>query len=1080
MLNANATLSNQILRDDVDLDPNGGGGGGENGKRRRRRRKDRSGSDPDGPDRDGGSDEGDRSRKRSKTSEGRSTEFASRSKSSKRSLRQVSHGGADGDDDDDDDDDLGLVKHPNDEPVAQLLNDDEEEEQEGGEQGALNDEEARRAADQEEKRAFEERLRDRDEAKTKQLAGDAPPSAEDVKRQAAIDALERRLGRKAGGSGGEGGGSRAADYEALMSEYRTASKYRYVADREKKKIQELAEEIADEEELFRGVKLTAVEQRELEAKKKVLELARARMKLDEEKPDAYVLPGTAPGKEDPTVGTSEQTAWEESLLAKNSGGGGGGGGQDGEEKYDLLMDEAVEFVRAGTIDEVDEMAAALEKEARRAKRARKKARRAAGLESEDEEEEAAAAAMVEQAIAEIRAANDKPNVSGQVPDSDGPDAKSLEEVRKSLPVYPFRQALLDAVEEHQVVIIVGETGSGKTTQIPQYLAESGWTKKGKIGCTQPRRVAAMSVAKRVADEMGVKLGDEVGYSIRFEDCTSSKTVVKYMTDGMLLREFLTEPDLGGYSVMMIDEAHERTLHTDILFGLVKDIARARPDMRLLISSATLDAYKFSDYFDKAPIFKIPGRRYPVETYYTVAPEADYLQAAVLTVLQIHTTQPLGDILVFLTGQEEIESAAEDLEERLRNMVQGDIPEMVIAPIYANLPSELQSLIFDPTPPGARKVVLATNIAETSLTIDGIVYVIDPGLSKINSYNPRTGMESLLVSPISQAAARQRAGRAGRTGPGKCFRLMTSHTFENELDPNTMPEIQRTNLGNVVLILKSLGVDDLIHFDFMDAPPPETLAASLEQLYALGALNGVGELTKIGRRMAELPVDPQLARMILASERFGCVDEILTISAMLSVNSGVFYRPKDKAKMADMARQAFWSNGGDHLSLLAVYNSWAESGFTKQWCGENFVQYRTMQRARDVRDQLEGLMERVEVRACSSDDDVAIRKAITAGYFYNTARMARGGSYKTLKRGQAVYIHPSSSLVEEHPRAVVYFELVLTSKEYMRNIIEIKLEWLAELAPHYYRKSDLDDELGGKGKKGMPRGKGAAGGGKAVQ
>jgi pre-mRNA-splicing factor ATP-dependent RNA helicase DHX16 len=496
------------------------------------------------------------------------------------------------------------------------------------------------------------------------------------------------------------------------------------------------------------------------------------------------------------------------------------------------------------------------------------------------------------------------------------DKSDLNAVRKSLPIYQCRDDLIAAIDANQILIVVAETGSGKTTQIPQYLHEVGYTKVGKVACTQPRRVAAMSVAARVAQEMNVRLGGEVGYSIRFEDCTSKKTVVKYMTDGMLLREFLNSPDLAAYSCIMIDEAHERTLHTDILFGLVKDIARHREDIKLVISSATLDAAAFSKYFNNAPIYGVKGRTHPVTTFYTQAPEADYLEAAIVSVLQIHISQPTpGDILVFCTGQEEIETACEELKKRTRGLGT-KIGELIVLPIYSTLPSEEQAKIFEPTPPNARKVILGTNIAETSLTIDGIIFVIDTGFCKQKSYNPRTGMEALVVTPISRAAAMQRSGRAGRTGPGKAFRLYTHHAFEHQLHPNTVPEVQRTNLSNVVLQLKSLGINDLLHFDFMDPPPAETLIRALEQLYALGGLNDKGELTRLGRKMAEFPTDPQLSKMLIASERYACTEECLTICAMLDVGNSVFMRPKDKKVHADAARKNFARSGmGDHIQLL---------------------------------------------------------------------------------------------------------------------------------------------------------------------
>ncbi|KAG5543088.1 hypothetical protein RHGRI_015988 [Rhododendron griersonianum] len=610
--------------------------------------------------------------------------------------------------------------------------------------------------------------------------------------------------------------------------------------------------------------------------------------------------------------------------------------------------------------------------------------------------------------------------------------EKLQEGRKTLPVYAYRDELLQAVEDHQVLVIVGETGSGKTTQIPQYLHEAGYTKRGKIGCTQPRRVAAMSVAARVSQEMGVKLGHEVGYSIRFEDCTSEKTLVKYMTDGMLLREFLVEPDLAGYSVVMVDEAHERTLSTDILFGLVKDIARFRPDLKLLISSATLDAAKFSDYFDSAPIFKIPGRPFEVEVHYTKAPEADYLDAAIVTALQIHVTQQPGDsdILIFFTGQEEIETGQEGLELRFRSSS------------YA----------------------LSTQTFQQSYRQK---YSNPLPKEHMKSYNPRTGMESLLVTPISKASATQRAGRSGRTGPGKCFRLYTAYNHDNDMDDNTVPEIQRTNLANVVLTLKSLGIHDLVHFDFMDPPPAQALLKALELLFALGALNKLGELTKVGRRMAEFPLDPMLSKMIVASEKYQCSEENISIAAMLSAGSSIFYRPKDKQVHADIARTNFHTgNVGDHIALLKIYSSWKETNYSTQWCYENYIQVRSMKRARDIRDQLEGLLERVEIKLMSNSNDLEpIKKAITAGFFPHSARMQKNGSYRKVKTPQTVYIHPSSGLAQVLPRWVIYHELVPTTKEYMRQVTELKPEWLVEIAPHYYQMKDVED----LGSMKMPRG-----------
>ena len=835
----------------------------------------------------------------------------------------------------------------------------------------------------------------------------------------------------------------AMDKEKIVPELRKHSRYRYLNERKSKKIDELRDDIQDDEFLFEEEELTRKEKEERRYKKSVLKLAEQYDRAGEvEKVQRYHMPVDRKGKETDRyvevdekemVPNYEQRKWEEEHLHSAQLKFGA---KDAKERYaaketkqyDLLLDDEIEFIQALKLP---------------GSKKKKKGKDDSGSEEEEEIE-----------LSEHQKKK-----------------MSIKETKESLPVYPFRESLLEAIKEHQILIIEGETGSGKTTQIPQYLYEAGYTENGdkKIGCTQPRRVAAMSVSARVAEEMGVKLGNEVGYSIRFEDCTSERTVLKYMTDGMLLREFLSEPDLSSYNVMIIDEAHERTLHTDILFGLIKDIARFRTDLKLLISSATLDAEKFSAFFDDAPIFRIPGRRFPVDIFYTKAPEADYIDACVVTVLQIHVTQPLGDILVFLTGQEEIETCQELLTERTRALG-SKIRELVIVPIYANLPSDMQAKVFEKTPPGARKVVLATNIAETSLTIDNILYVIDPGFNKQNSYNARTGMESLVVTPVSKASANQRAGRSGRVAAGKCFRLYTAWAYQHELEDNTVPEIQRVNLGNVVLLLKSLGINDLIHFDFLDPPPHETLVLALEQLYALGALNHLGELTKLGRRMAEFPCDPMMSKMLLASEKYKCSEEILTIAAMLSNNSAIFYRPKDKIIHADTARKNFFLPGGDHLTLLNVYKQWADTEYSSQWCYENYIQYRSMKRSRDIRDQLEGLLQRVEIEVVSNPLEIDnIRKAVTAGYFYHTSRLSKGGNYRTMKHNQTVMIHPNSSMFEDLPRFLVYHELVFTTKEYMRNVIEVKNDWLLEVAPHYFKASELEDSTNKK----MPKGRGKA-------
>jgi len=631
--------------------------------------------------------------------------------------------------------------------------------------------------------------------------------------------------------------------------------------------------------------------------------------------------------------------------------------------------------------------------------------------------------------------------------------KTIKEQRESLPIYHLRDKFLEAVEGSQILVVVGETGSGKSTQMTQYLCEAGYTKgRKRIGCTQPRRVAAMSVAKRVAEEKGCRLGEEVGYSIRFEDCTSQETEIKYMTDGMLLREVLMDPDLMQYSVIMLDEAHERTIATDVLFGLLKGCIKRRKELKLIVTSATLDAEKFSSYFYNCNIFLIPGRLFPVQVLYRKDPVGDYLEESLNTVMRIHLTEKPGDILLFLTGQEEIDTAAQILFERMKSLGK-NVPELIILPVYSALPSEMQTRIFDPAPPGCRKVVVATNIAEASLTIDGIYFVVDPGFAKQKVYNPKLGMDSLVVAPISQASARQRRGRAGRTGPGKCFCLYTEASYSNEMLPSSVPELQRSNLAHTVLTLKAMGMNDLMRFDFMDPPPAPYLISAMESLYALGALDEEGLLTKLGRVMSQFPLDPMLSKMLLASVDLGCSEEALTIVAMLGVQS-VFYRPKEKQGKADEKKAKFNQPEGDHLSLLIVYNTWKKNRFSNPWCYENFIQGRSLKRAQDIRKQITTIMDRFKLKVVSCGRNfIKIRKAITSGYFVHAAKKDPTEGYRTLVDGQQVFIHPSSSLFHAQPEWIIYHEVVQTTKEYMREVMAIESKWLVELAPRFFRNAD---------------------------
>ncbi|PWY83297.1 P-loop containing nucleoside triphosphate hydrolase protein [Aspergillus sclerotioniger CBS 115572] len=661
-----------------------------------------------------------------------------------------------------------------------------------------------------------------------------------------------------------------------------------------------------------------------------------------------------------------------------------------------------------------------------------------------------------------------------------------------LPIARHRQSLLYLAETYPVTIVVGQTGSGKTTQLPQYLDQAGWCADGKaIAVTQPnlgaadeadalqpRRVAATTVAARVAEEMRCKLGEEVGYSIRFEDLTSASTRIKFLTDGMLLREALVDPLLSRYSVIMVDEAHERSLSTDILLGILKKILKRRPELRIVVSSATLQAEDFLRFFageefdSKAEsgeiggkvgrIISLEGRMYPVDMLFLESPAEEYVQRAVKTVFDIHLQEAEGDILVFLTGREEIDTTVQLIAERAATL-HPKAHAILPLPLYSGLTTDQQMYVFEPAPENTRKVIVSTNIAEASVTINGIVYVVDCGFAKLRAYNPNTGIETLTAVPISKAAAVQRAGRAGRTKPGKCFRLYNQQAYE-ELPEATVPEIQRSNLAPVIMQLKALGIDNIVRFDFLTSPPTELVIRAFELLYSLGAIDDYAKLTKPqGMRMAELAVDPMMAKVLLSAPSFNCLSEILSIAAMVSLQGSVWVQHEGDRKSSESHRRKFAVEEGDHLTYLNVYQAFVTKGKKdSKWCRDNLLNYRSLQRAVSVRGQLKRYLERLGIQvdetlsARPRQEDPSnlpeqIRRCLTMGYFAHAAKMQPDGTFKTVSGGLTLHAHPSSLMFNRKADWVIFHEIMQTGeKTFIRDITKIEKNYLLEYAPNYYQ------------------------------
>lgn len=655
----------------------------------------------------------------------------------------------------------------------------------------------------------------------------------------------------------------------------------------------------------------------------------------------------------------------------------------------------------------------------------------------------------------------------------------LQQERMALPIYKSREDILKAFRENQIVAIQGETGCGKTTQIPQYLYETGFTKNGCIAITQPRRVAAITLAARVAAEMGVSLGRQVGYTIRFEDVTSEETKIKYMTDGMLLRELLLDTDLTRYTCIILDEAHERSVRTDILFGLLKRLQKRRHNLKIAIMSATLDAEKFSQFFDNAPILHIPGRTFPITSYFTASPQQDYLDGALVTIFQVHVEEKPGDILVFLTGQEEIESMEKLL---LQNLIfcPPTTPKMIICPLYSALPPSKQMQAFESCPPGCRKVILSTNIAETSVTISGIRYVIDTGVVKERNYNAKLGTDFLIVQPVSKAAVRQREGRAGREAPGTVYHLYTEATFE-QLNENTVPEIQRSNLSNILLILKAANVNNVLRFDYIDPPPRESVEKGLGQLYALGALTDEGKLSELGKRMSVFPLEPMQSKMLLSSIELKCTYDIVALISLLSVDS-LFHVPSEKREKVQAIKNRFNSSEGDHYTLLNVFKAYMAVNGDSHWCHDHYINTKAMTHVMEMFRQIERFCHQQNITldqssststatsssstststksSSFSSSDIPtnsvftlssgpIARCLIMAYFQHIAVIQDDGTYKTLVGNNIVHIHPSSILFRKKAEYVVFHELVFTKKHYMRTVSRIDPTLLPVLVPHWF-------------------------------
>jgi ATP-dependent helicase HrpA len=626
-----------------------------------------------------------------------------------------------------------------------------------------------------------------------------------------------------------------------------------------------------------------------------------------------------------------------------------------------------------------------------------------------------------------------------------------------LPVSQRRAEITEAVRDHQVVVLAGETGSGKTTQLPKICLELGRGAKGMIGHTQPRRLAARTVAERVAAELGTRLGETVGYQVRFTDRVSRSTKIKLMTDGILLAELARDRNLRRYDTIIIDEAHERSLNVDFLLGYLARLLPRRPDLKLIITSATIDPERFSRHFGGAPVVEVSGRTWPVEVRYRppgadADDDRDQTQGILDAVDELCREGP-GDILVFLSGEREIRDTAEALRGHQFPRSPGGVE---VLPLYARLAAAEQHRVFQAHP--GRRVVLATNVAETSLTVPGIRYVVDPGTARISRYSHRSKVQRLPIEPISQASANQRKGRCGRTSEGICIRLYSEEDYAARPE-FTEPEILRTNLASVILQMTALRLGDVTRFPFIDPPDRRSVKAGVELLVELGALDG-GRLTPVGRRLAQIPADPRLARMLLEAGRLGCAREVLVIVAALSIQDPR-ERPADKQERADELHRRFADKGSDFLTWLNLWRYLHErqaelsSNQFRKLCRAELLNYLRVREWQDLHGQLRAVARDLDIklnRAEAEPDADRVHTALLAGLLSHIG-LKQGDTREYLgARGTRFAIFPGSALARKPPQWVMAAELVETSRLWGREVARIEPEWAEDLAGHLVKRS----------------------------